>query len=1382
MSQKNGTNQSPQNQLVPLSNALTESDLIVVGIGAPAGGVEALEKLFSSMPGRLGMAYIVVQHQALDFESLMPQILARWTKLPVHEITHKLQLQPDNVYVLPSGKDLIVSNRVLYLRDLAPNQIENKLIDRFFCSLANDIGPNAVSIVLSGTGDDGARGIREIHDAGGLVIVQSELSAKFNGMPRAAIHTGIVDSIASIDEIPDSLIRFNELVVSDSSDLKSALFAKTMDAEARLYDLLNNQFGIDFDQYESEAFGRRVQRRMCLMKELDFEKYLVRIAAAPTELKRLYSDLLIGVTEFFRGSDAFRELRLRVLPPMLDQAAASGEFRVWIAACASGEEAYSIAIIIDEILETRPYSLDVKIFATDVNEDCVDVASRGVYPAECIQNVSAARLERYFEKTDEGYRVCPHLRQRIVFARHNLLDDAPFTKMNLIACRNLLIYLKSEARKKILSLFNFSLKTDGTLFLGPSESLAGLADEFRIINDKWRIFRKISAVKSSTVRLVGKSSPRPVLPRAGNPNKIHDSDLISVYDELLVEYMPSGLLIDANNQIIHVFGTATEFLAFKQGRPESNFLNLLPSTFGVAVANGIKRVNDEPKPVVYSGLRADNQAEDNPSYTITIKPVGSTPGSPKYLVTFEETTPVDFSANDNEFANSPSTNAERIRFLEEQLRTTRESLHDSILELKSANEEMQGANEELIASNEELQSTNEELHSINEELYTVTSEHQRKITEMTEMTDDMENLLDSIQVDTIFLDRELKVRKFTLGIAKTFRLIPQDLGRHIDSFNHELLHDDLVGLVESVVEIKKPVEQEVQDKAGNWYLMRLLPYNSRGKIDGVLLTLIDITTIKETEQKLAELSEIVQSSDDAIFRITPDGVIRTWNRGSELLFWHSAEYIVGKSIQVLTFEEEGKNVMEEALDLIRRGNKIDHIQLKAARRNGEGVDVQMSVSPIYNIDRQLIAASIVLRDFTKQKNNEEVSLEAVRQRDQFLAMLSHELRNPIAAIMNALAVLRKGGVKAEKDAAARRVVERQAKQLARLLDDLLDVSRITYDKLNVNLKPIDVVALAEEVVECIEGRLTEKQQTLTLEIPDKPLYVNADAARIIQAQVNLLVNATKYTPAGGNIQYSISIVDETVVIEVQDDGEGMDQELKQRVFQVFVQAQQALDRNVGGMGLGLPLVRMIAKAHQGTISAQSAGLGLGSKFTLTLPLLKTIGNIDAKKIEIPPVSSLACRRLMLVEDNDGAREMLADFLIDEGFEVSAAANGLEAVKRFREFEPSVCLIDIGLPDLDGFQVVQRIMKMKHKPNLLIALTGYGQENDKRKSKAAGFHLHVVKPTNPDLLVSTILRELCNTHDGPDPDSEPPSANHNPVAKLNLPTKKRLNESSTSSRK
>ena len=1327
--------------------AFTEEDLAamssntlptIVGIGASAGGVEALESLFSVMPERLGMAFVIVQHLSPDFESLMPQILARRTSMPVHAINQRLPLEADNIYVLPGGKDLAIENRVLIPVEQTKTAGVNKPIDDFFCELAADVGQAAVGIVLSGTGNDGTRGIREIHNAGGLVVVQSEQSAKFNGMPRSAINTGIVDLIASVDDIPNSLIRFSGLVEGDTKDAKILQFAETMDAERRIHHLLHTKFGIDFEQYKTDMFGRRVKRRMVLTKETSFENYLKRLEVHPQELQLLYSDLLIGVTEFFRDPDAFKEMSLRVLPALLDAAAPTGELRIWIAPCASGEEAYSIAILVDELLQKRDYSLDVKIFATDVNTECIDIASRGIYEEACLAHVSPERIERYFSKVEGGYQVSPELRKQIVFAQHDVLQDAPFTKLDLVCCRNLLIYLKGEAKEKILSLFNFSLKSAGVMFLGPSESLSGFENEFRVVNERWRVFRKIAPVRISSVNL---PTSAPIKPRTISTGRerhgVPQTELLNVYDSLLNDFMPPGLLIDENNQIVHIFGAATQFLEFQQGRPANNFFDLLPATFRIAVSNGMKRVRHDDRPVVYPGLKMDVDG-DVKEFRITIKPAEASLTTQKFLVLFEDFEGVDTPSTPATLVQHDSASLERIQFLEEQLQSTRESLHDSILDLKSANEEMQSTNEELIASNEELQSTNEELHSVNEELYTVNAEHQRKITELTEMTDDMENLLDGIQVDTVFLDRELKVRKFTLGIAQTFRLIPQDIGRHIDSFNHELEHEDIVGLVESVLESERAVEEEVQDKHKNWYLMRILPYCSRGQIDGVLLTLIDITKIKRTEQRLAELSEIVQASDDAIFRISTDGTIRTWNRGAENLFLYDADVMIGKNIQELALDDQSSDLMNESLANIASRDKVE---LKAVRRNGEEFDVHLTVSPIYEqCGVKLDGASIVLRDITSQKISEEFNRQEVRRRDQFLAMLSHELRNPIAAIVSALSVLRR----TEPETGTNQldlpldVIRRHSKHLSLLLNDLLDVSRITHDKIKLDLRAIDIVALSSQVIECVEPRLDQKNQFLTVDVPDAPVYVKADKTRMLQAQVNLLVNANKYTPEGGNVVYNLRTEGSEAVISIRDDGEGMTKELLQRIFDVFVQADQPLDRGQGGMGLGLPLVRMIANAHGGEIEANSEGLGKGSVFELRLPLTTQLPEPN-----LNPADSVSFDfsgfDLLLIEDNEGSRKMMAKYLECEGFKVSVASNGVDGVKSYQQHSPDVCVVDIGLPDLNGYEVARSIRRESKQPTLLVALTGYGQEKDKAHALEAGFDLHLTKPVDPEEL-STIIGE------------------------------------------
>ena len=1326
-----------------------ESDLIVVGIGASAGGVEALEKLFAEMPTTLNMAYVIIQHLSPDFESLMPQILSRKSEMPVTAIANQTPLKPDHIYVLPSGKDVEIKNGVLVTTDHAVKRQQHP-IDSFFASLAQDGQENAVGIILSGTGSDGSKGVSKIHRAGGLVIVQSEISSKFNGMPRAAIATGIADAIVAVEEIPDALARFGEFTREPNGKSRQVLFSESLNAEGRIHHLLHRKFGIDFDQYKPGMFGRRLARRMSLLKETEVEAYVELLERNPDELKNLYDDLLIGVTEFFRDPESFEELQHRVLPDLVESAMEHGELRVWVAPCATGEEAYSIAILIDELIQQRQISLPVKIFATDVNEACIEIASRGVYQKDRLVNVSSARLKNYFSQNEDGYRVCPELRQQVVFATHDILQDAPFTKLNLVSCRNLLIYWKPNAKKKALSLFNFSLHDSGTLFLGPSESTSELESAYEAINEKWRIYKKIAPVRFSQVEISTNTSTK-MLKRLNEPpveEDVKEKELAAVYDCLLEDYMPAGLLIDKAHQVLHIFGDAAGLLQYRRGRPTTDLMQLLPASFKVPVTNGLKRVKVELKPVAYSGLEYVSDGVTK-SYQITIKPV-STAFAPKYLVTFEA------GEVENEVLLTPNLDAQVdpaakdiLHSMEQELRETRENLHDSILNLKSTNEDMQSTNEELIASNEELQSTNEELHSVNEELYTVNSEHQRKITELTQLTDDMDNLLDSIQVDTIYLDRELRVRKFTLGIAKTFKLLPQDIGREFSSFNHELKYDNLIDKIESVLTTARSTDEEVQDKSGNWYLMRLLPYNSLGHIDGVLLTLIDISRIKQTEQQLEQLSEIVQASDDAIFRVSMDGIIRTWNRGATNLFLHDPKHAIGQSIEVLNLDKPSENAISHALHQITNGGTFDAVDLKALRRNGEEFDVQSTISPIYSSTGTLEGASIILRDVTAQKKAEQQIREEVRRRDHFLAVLSHELRNPTAAIMNASAILSKKEASPDTHYQANGIISRHAQHLAKMMDDLLHVARVTHNKVRLDMQPTDLNATAQQVLECIEHRVNEKNQIMTLELPHGPVNRIVDKTRIIQAQTNLLVNASKYTPENGHIRYAIWEENDEVVFEVSDDGEGMSKELLPKIFDVFIQADQPLDRTAGGMGLGLPIVRMIAKAHGGNISAHSDGVGCGSTFTMRLPLASaepTITQDDSASEKINNKDTVG-RKVLVIEDNDGARQMLAGYLELEDFAVRTARNGLEGLESFREFQPEICIVDIGLPDLNGFEVATKIRSFDQQPKLLIALTGYGQEEDRDKAIAAGFDLHLVKPIQPDQLVATISAEQTKLANG-----------------------------------
>ena len=1334
-------NSQPDSDCLPGHSELAVCDQepsLVVAIGASAGGVEALETLFALMPVDLGITFVVVQHLSAEHESLMPQILSRKTDLPVKAIEHDSRLLAGHVYVLPSGHNLQVHQGKFVLSKLSGER--NVLpIDFFFDSVATEYGVRAVAIVLSGTGTDGSEGVKRIRQRGGMVIVQNEQSAKFNGMPRAAIGTGVVDAIVSLEEIPDTLATYVRIEPVETSRRIQFLADQDVDHQIRM--LLHNRFQIDFELYKTSMTDRRTRRRMELVGAADKEAYFNRLVEDSEELQELCSDLLIGVTEFFRDPEAFAELRNRVLPDLIDEVPGN-ELRIWVCPCSTGEEAYSIAMLVDQLLKNNNLAVDFKIFATDVNQKVIDFASQGIYTELQLENVGSDLFEAYFDKAGDQFQINRDLRKKVVFAKHDVLQDAPFTKLDLICCRNLLIYFKPEAQRKTLSLFNFGLRNEGVLFLGPSESITGLESKFESLSDKNNIHKKVSAVRISQFehgRLGRKSTSSLLIADAGNPSAQRDEEdpgLARTYDSLLEQFVPNGFLVDDKGRILHIFGSASAYFRVNSGRTSDRIMDLLPPNIARTVSSGLKQIGLVNSETVT--LSVDNHPDN---IQVVVQAVINDPLH-RRLVSIKKP---ESAEHDPEI--TPPVKLEQggcgdsagIAALERKLRETELLLSESVLNLKSLNEELQSTNEELIASNEELQSTNEELRSVNEELYSVNSEHQRKITELMELTDDMDNLLDSIQVDTIFLDDDLRIRKFTLGLAQIFDLVPHDVGRRFDRLVHGLKNISLVEEIRNVLKSKKRLEREVQCENDNWYLLRVLPYTTGDASEGVLLTLIDIDWIKQTEFKLSELSDIVLYSDDAIFKATPEGLIQTWNQGAETLFQRSSDSIVGMQLSDLGLNDRDKQEMQAAMEQINKGARIDHLELKAVCENGPPVDVQMSASPIFNSEKKVISASIVIRNFSKQKQAEFSDRRAVHQRDQFLAMLSHELRNPIAAIMSALGVLRISSDSTDHEM-ARTTIERHSTQLSNLLDDLLDVSRITHDKIKLSLGPVDFVKLTNEAIECVNGSVLNKKQILSIELPNQPLFIFADPTRILQALVNLLVNATKYTPAGGHIRVAIFESGGQAVLEVQDDGVGIEPELLDSIFEIFVQAEQTLARQSGGMGLGLPLVKMIAKAHGGSVKAHSNGTGCGSNFRFQLPALKDVDGAVAAKADstnVQPEVDIERLQVLLVEDNPSTRKMVRIFLECHGVKVLEASDGLEGIRKFKTCRPDVCVVDIGLPDCNGFEVAKQIRKSDEETVALIALTGYGLPRDKQLSVEAGFDFHLVKPIDPEELVKVI---------------------------------------------
>jgi two-component system CheB/CheR fusion protein len=1461
----------------------TGGDFPIVAIGASAGGLDSLERLFTNIPTDTGMAFVVLQHLSPDFKSLMDELLSRRTPMPIRQADHDMPLESNTVYLLPPMKEMIVRGRRLLLNDRDPRHGLTLPIDLFFRSLAQDAGERAVAVVLSGSGSDGSRGVTEIKKAGGTVICESPDTAQFNGMPLSAIRTTMVDQVLPPEEIATALAEFGKPELR-----RSRLDAQGVSEDDRGVDvimrLLRDEYAIDFSHYKASTVTRRIERRLALNRSLDIDMYVEQLRSDPRELSSLYEDLLIGVTRFFRDDSAFETLEHRIIPEIIERATPDEQVRVWVPGCATGQEAYSIAILLHERFNARKRPVNLKILATDVHKASLDVASAAIYSEEQVAGIGQERLERFFTVKPEGYQISSAIRETIVFAPHNLIRDAPFTKMDLIACRNLLIYFQPHAQKTVLTLFHFSLKPGGYLFLGSSESPGGLIDEFDTIDDHAKIFRKRRDIRlPRDLRLpLPRSGTAPrilpaVMPRNGGVNP----QLLAAYDRLLNRFMPPSFLVDEHGQLVDTFGGVETLLRVKARRPSQNLLDMVDEDLRTAISGALHRVRRDVESVRYpaipitgNGHRVSLVAEPlrDPQGALThvlISLDGDTSPARPLIPPFADI-PQEPAAAGIE-PSGDGVSREQIRALEEELAYTKERLQSAVQEHETANEELQATNEELIAANEELQSTNEELHSVNEEMYTVNAEYQKRNVELQELNDDIEHLLNGTEVATMFLDRQLCIRKFTPRIAEVIRVIPQDLGRPLHTFTYDLAYATLMPDVERVLRDGVPIEAQTWDKRGRCLILRILPYRGRMKDpkdspDGVVLTLTDISAFEQTRAKLAELSAIVESSDDAIIGKTLDGVITSWNNGAFRLYGYTAGEAIGRHASFLSPVGQ-KDDIETILRQVRDGRPVERLETRRLRKDSTIVHVSVTFSPIldagnslvgisgisrditqlvrarqevaereerirllldstaeaiYGIDlsgvctfcnsacarllgyespaqligRQMhplihhtrpdgspyaaeqspifealrtregahvenevlwradgtsfpaeywshpifrgsdvIGAVVTFLDVTERRKAEQEIQDGVRRREQFLAMLSHELRNPLAAILSAVRVLEssKWGNEACRSAGA--VVTRQATHMARLLDDLLDVARITRGRIVLRKTKVDLRDTARSAIEALGPFMAERQTRLTVDIDESPIPVYGDPARLQQIQANLLSNAAKYSPEGADVHFEVRREGRQARICVSDTGRGIERDMLPHIFDLFVQGPQSVARTDGGMGIGLTLLRQLVQLHDGTVEAHSDGSDRGSVFTVMLPLdVAEVSDADLSTRTWPPAHSV-----VVVEDQADARLMMQLLLESQGMTVSTAENGKDGVGLIEQLRPDLALVDLGLPIMNGFELARHI---RTSPILsrtrLVALSGYGQDSDVEAALGAGFDEHLTKPVDLDRL-SQILR-------------------------------------------
>lgn len=854
----------------------------VVGIGASAGGLEALEQFFKALPVNCGITYVVVQHLSPSFKSVMDEILSRYTSMPVYNVTDGMQIEADSVYLIPAGTELQISGKHLEVTKPKPSRTIHLPIDEFFKSLAREWSNKAIGIILSGTGSDGSKGIIEIHNAGGFVFVQDEESAKFEGMPKSARLTEMTDFILPPEKIPQVLIDLTQGELPIQSTIQLSHF-DDQNGEApndpldehmdRLFVRLRDFCGIDFNFYKQETVVRRINRRIALSQAGSLEDYLKILEEKPAEADSLYKDILIGVTEFFRDPEIFEIVEREAIPQIIEQNPGDQEIRIWIPGCATGEEVYSMAILFDEYLSIHAPRRTLKLFATDAHEGSIEAAAMGIYKESAMTNVSQERRERYFTEINPSeFQIVPEIRKLVVFAKHNLLKDPPFTKVDFISCRNLLIYFGTAAQEKVLSFFHFALNPDGVLLLGNSEGLSRFDNEFTAINKTSRLFRKKVDKRFANEVSIPLILDRSTFSNVSRPKPIRPKNIEThfpqVYGVLLDKHISPGFLIDEDRAIVHTFGDVGKFLKPLQGRSDLDILGLVDGQLKLALSAAINRASRTLETVKYNGVRVNLNGEEM-LLEVTVDPIELITSKAIYnhiafnhITSKEVLPPVSDQVNFNETEETQS----RIAALEQELKSTKEQLQNILEQAETSNEELQSTNEEMLASNEELQSTNEELQSVNEELYTVNAEYERQNKELSQLNSDMDNLLSSTGIGTLFIDKDLKIRKFTPAISHIFNLLPQDEDRPLDHLSYNLdKYESLFQDVRGVIENGEPIERKVRQNEGSWLLMNICPYiRPDEQVDGAVLTFTEISNLIEAEENMRQAKDVAEGLNEKL--------------------------------------------------------------------------------------------------------------------------------------------------------------------------------------------------------------------------------------------------------------------------------------------------------------------------------------------------------------------------------------------------------------------------------------------------------------------------------------------------------------------------------------
>ena len=1386
----------------------------VVAIGASAGGLEAITQLLQNLSPTTGMAYIYVQHLSPDHKSMLTPILSKVTEMKVQDIDDMEKMEPNNFYIIPYNKEIEVVNGHIKLLPRLKNRTSNLSIDVLFSSLAETHKENVIGVVLSGSASDGTRGLKEIKLAGGITFAQDE-SAKFSSMPNSAIAEGVVDFVLSPKEIATELGWMSKHPLVKRNVVKptpeDAIENSNPDLMIILQ-LLHKRKNVDFSHYKMNTIKRRMLRRMIIHKIKTIDQYAKFLDEKNEEVDILYQDLLINVTEFFRDAEAFTLLKKTILPRLLKSKTQGDTLRIWVAACATGEEVYSIAMSLLEIQQNNTVNIPFQIFASDLSAEAIAVARTGEYSENQLKNISPKRLQQFFTKSKDKYRISKSLRDVCVFAQHNILNDPPFSRMDFISCRNFLIYLDTVAQKKAINTFHYALNEGGYLMLGKSETIGNSVQLFTILNKKFKFYtrKKNSGSQRNpdiTTRIT-QTEPSDVNVRATPiPKKMPvsvNANLGNAFDAvLLAQYVPASVIINYDLEILQFKGITTPYLQNSSGKASFNILKMAHPEITFELRNAIHHAIKTKQTIRKMGMEMNRDVAKNIVRIVNIEvaPLKLEEEEPLLIVVF---TGQEMELSENAPSGAKNNSAgkdRRIKKLEEELAVARADMGSITHDQEAANEELQSANEEIISSNEELQSLNEELEtskeeieSTNEELTTSNQELHARIQQIEELYTYYEGIIATVHEPVLILDKNIRIKSANKSFCKMFQVIEDDItGVSLyklsdKQWNIPRLRELLEDIVPKNVRFHDfEVEQNFPIIGQKTMLLnahRIIQQRQNEEL--IVLTIFDITEVKrlaielevkqkkelevqlKTKNKDLEMIEnsnkryniLLMKSPFAFAIMRGENMVVTLANDSIKEMWGKGKEVEGKTMLEILPEIKDTPFPTILDKVFKTGIPYQAYEsLVQLNRNGKMDDVYFNFvyQPYYESDETISGVVVIANEVTshvKSKNDliiakndaelkTKIAEDAMKAKQQFLSNMSHEIRTPMNAIVGFTNVVLKTKLD-EKQKEYIDAIKVSGDALIELINDILDLAKVDSGKMVFKQTPFNLSDSIANMLQLFEIKTKEKNIELIREYDDNiPQIIQGDSIRLRQIILNLLSNAVKFTEKG-KITLQISMVNEdensiNIEFNLTDTGIGIQANKIDTIFNNFEQAHINAKSFYGGTGLGLAIVKQLVEAQGGIITVKSK-LNKGTKFNFTLNFKKITTKAKQKTV-IEDEIKTGNVKVLVVEDVVLNQLLIKIILMDFGFELDVVDNGKLAIEQLQDNKYDIILMDLQMPEMDGFETTTYIRKEMESQIPIIALTADVATADFEKCAAVGMNDYISKPIDERLLYSKMMKAL-----------------------------------------